>query len=145
MTTYTTTVHGLATDVRLPDGPGPFPTVLVRTPYDRRAHRAELRGWAARGFAAVAQDVRGRFASPGEWRPYEGEAADGAETARWIRVPVLGRRARRLGRPGRRRRAPRPGALPLTRARKPPVPRRRAAPAFGVRSTPPGARVQVWL
>ncbi|MFD5710448.1 CocE/NonD family hydrolase [Streptomyces pharetrae] len=85
MTTYTTTVRGLATDVRLPDGPGPFPTVLVRTPYDRRAHREELRGWATRGFAAVAQDVRGRFASPGEWRPYEGEAADGAETARWIR------------------------------------------------------------
>ncbi|MFE6281217.1 CocE/NonD family hydrolase [Streptomyces sp. NPDC057877] len=85
MTSYTTTVHGLATDVRLPDGAGPFPAVLVRTPYDRRRHRAELRGWTRRGFAALAQDVRGRHASPGRWRPYDGEAADGAATARWIR------------------------------------------------------------
>ncbi|MFV0137612.1 CocE/NonD family hydrolase [Streptomyces sp. HMX87] len=85
MTTYSTAVRGLATDVRLPDGPGPFPAVLVRTPYDRRAHRAELSGWARRGFAAVAQDVRGRHASPGQWRPYAVEAADGAATARWIR------------------------------------------------------------
>ncbi|MFI9346374.1 CocE/NonD family hydrolase [Streptomyces sp. NPDC052773] len=85
MTTYTTAVHGLATDVRLPDGTGPFPAVLVRTPYDRRAHHAELDGWARRGFAAVAQDVRGRHGSAGEWRPYAHEAADGADTARWIR------------------------------------------------------------
>ncbi|MFF9340409.1 CocE/NonD family hydrolase [Streptomyces sp. NPDC014773] len=85
MTTRTTSVNGLATDVRLPEGPGPFPTVLIRTPYDRRAHGAELRSWARRGFAAVAQDVRGRHASPGEWRPYTHETADGADTARWIR------------------------------------------------------------
>ncbi|MBC9714721.1 CocE/NonD family hydrolase [Streptomyces sp. TRM66268-LWL] len=85
MSPYTVTVGGLATDVQLPDGEGPFPAVLIRTPYDRRAHRAELRGWARRGFAALAQDVRGRYASPGQWRPYEGEAADGAGIARWIR------------------------------------------------------------
>ncbi|MFD6348487.1 CocE/NonD family hydrolase [Streptomyces roseolus] len=85
MTTRTTTVNGLATDVRLPGGPGPFPTVLIRTPYDRRAHGAELEGWARRGFAAVAQDVRGRHGSPGEWRPYTHETPDGADTARWIR------------------------------------------------------------
>ncbi|MFF5971198.1 CocE/NonD family hydrolase [Streptomyces sp. NPDC012769] len=75
----------LATDVCLPDGVGPFPAVLIRTPYDRTRHLAEARGWARRGFAAVVQDVRGRHASPGEWRPYENEAADGAMTARWIR------------------------------------------------------------
>ncbi|WP_309051452.1 CocE/NonD family hydrolase [Streptomyces sp.] len=85
MSAFTSSVEGLATDVRLPEGPGPFPAVLLRTPYDRRAHRAELRGWARRGFAAVAQDVRGRHASPGEWRPYTDEASDGAVTARWIR------------------------------------------------------------
>ncbi|MDG9715562.1 CocE/NonD family hydrolase [Streptomyces sp. DH24] len=84
-TPRTVAVDGLATDVRLPDGEGPFPAVLVRTPYDRRRHRAESRGWARRGFAAVVQDVRGRHASPGQWRPYATEAADGAATARWIR------------------------------------------------------------
>ncbi|RBM06859.1 CocE/NonD family hydrolase [Streptomyces sp. PT12] len=78
-------IDGLATDVRLPDGRGPFPAVLIRTPYDRRRHHAELAGWARRGFAALAQDVRGRHSSAGRWRPYENEAADGAATARWIR------------------------------------------------------------
>ncbi|MFF5389596.1 CocE/NonD family hydrolase [Streptomyces sp. NPDC013012] len=85
MTSFRAHVDGLATDVRLPDGPGPFPAVLVRTPYDRTRHRAEARGWARRGFAAVVQDVRGRFASAGEWHPYANETADGAATARWIR------------------------------------------------------------
>ncbi|WP_410535545.1 CocE/NonD family hydrolase [Streptomyces sp. KL2] len=85
MTPPGATVEGLATDVRLPAGRGPFPAVLLRTPYDRLRHRAEASGWARRGFAAVVQDVRGRFASPGRWRPYEDEAADGAAAARWIR------------------------------------------------------------
>ncbi|MDL5206146.1 CocE/NonD family hydrolase [Streptomyces sp. ALI-76-A] len=85
MTAFSTAVGELATDVRLPAGDGPFPAVLVRTPYDRTRQRAEARGWASRGFAAVVQDVRGRFASPGEWHPYANEAADGATTVRWIR------------------------------------------------------------
>ncbi|MFJ8077569.1 CocE/NonD family hydrolase [Streptomyces sp. NPDC096176] len=85
MTSVHEAVGGLATDVCLPDGAGPFPAVLIRTPYDRTRHLAEARGWARRGFAAVVQDVRGRFASPGQWHPYESEAADGVVTARWIR------------------------------------------------------------
>ncbi|MFI8215712.1 CocE/NonD family hydrolase [Streptomyces sp. NPDC085932] len=85
MTAWCATVGRLATDVRLPAGDGPFPAVLVRTPYDRTRHEAEARGWARRGFAAVVQDVRGRFASPGEWHPYTHEAADGAAAVRWIR------------------------------------------------------------
>ncbi|MEV5409821.1 CocE/NonD family hydrolase [Thermopolyspora sp. NPDC052614] len=75
----------LATDHCLPDGPGPFPCVLIRTPYDRRAHAAELRAWARRGFAAVVQDVRGRHGSGGRWRPYRDEADDGAATVRALR------------------------------------------------------------
>lgn len=85
MTAATTAVDGLATEVHPPRGDGPFPAVLIRTPYDRTRHRAEARGWARRGFAAVLQDVRGRFGSPGEWRPYRDETADGAATVRWIR------------------------------------------------------------
>ncbi|MFF9689490.1 CocE/NonD family hydrolase [Streptomyces sp. NPDC014623] len=85
MTVLRPTVEGLATDVCLPGGAGPFPAVLIRTPYDRARHLAEARGWARRGFAAVVQDVRGRFASPGKWCPYQNEAADGAAAARWIR------------------------------------------------------------
>lgn len=85
MTALHAAVGELATDVRLPAGDGPFPAVLVRTPYDRTRHRAEACGWARHGFAAVVQDVRGRFASPGEWHPYADEAADGAAAVRWIR------------------------------------------------------------
>ncbi|MGA5205583.1 CocE/NonD family hydrolase [Streptomyces variegatus] len=85
MTAFSAAVEGLATDIHLPAGDGPFPAVLVRTPYDLTRHRAEARGWSRRGFAAVVQDVRGRFASTGEWHPYTNETADGAATVRWIR------------------------------------------------------------
>ncbi|MDQ0988497.1 CocE/NonD family hydrolase [Streptomyces sp. V2I9] len=77
----------LATDVCLPDGAGPCPAVIIRTPYGRDAHRAELRGWAAHGFAALAQDVRGRHGSPGEWHPYGGhEGPDGTAAIAWVRA-----------------------------------------------------------
>ncbi|MCZ7434269.1 CocE/NonD family hydrolase [Streptomyces sp. WMMC1477] len=76
----------LATDLCLPDGPGPHPAVLIRTPYDRRSHQEELAGWARHGFAALAQDVRGRHGSGGVWRPYRHERADGAGTVRWVRA-----------------------------------------------------------
>ncbi|MFI1226839.1 MULTISPECIES: CocE/NonD family hydrolase [unclassified Streptomyces] len=90
----TRTVHvstpdgtALATDVCLPDGARPHPAVVIRTPYGRGAHRAELRGWAAHGFAALAQDVRGRHGSAGEWHPYGGhEETDGAATVAWVRA-----------------------------------------------------------
>lgn len=75
----------LTADLCLPAGDGPFPAVLIRTPYDRRRHRPELRAWASAGFAALAQDVRGRYASEGRWHPYGGEEADGAATVRRLR------------------------------------------------------------
>ncbi|MFZ4283144.1 CocE/NonD family hydrolase, partial [Streptomyces rhizosphaericola] len=76
----------LATDLCLPEEPGPHPAVVIRTPYGRTAHHAELRGWAAHGFAALAQDVRGRHGSPGPWHPYrDHEESDGAATVAWVR------------------------------------------------------------
>lgn len=75
----------LATGVQLPAGDGPFPAVVLRTPYGLHRHRDEARGWAARGFAAVIQDVRGRYASDGDWHPYRHEDADSAATLRWVR------------------------------------------------------------
>jgi len=75
----------LAADVYLPDGPGPFPVVLCRTPYDRVGH---LGPWAkhfvGRGYAYVAADCRGRFESEGVFaHPFE-EAVDGHATVDWI-------------------------------------------------------------
>jgi hypothetical protein len=80
----------LATDVYLPARagtalPGPFPVIVSRTPYNKDG---EADGWplwfAARGYAAVVQDVRGRYRSEGRWRPLRDDGPDGAGLATWI-------------------------------------------------------------
>ncbi|MER7082467.1 hypothetical protein SAMN02982929_02102 [Saccharopolyspora kobensis] len=72
----------LAVTVVPADAPGPV--VLLRTPYGRHRLLGEARGWASRGFTCVISDVRGRFDSTGEFRPYAHEAADGAALVDWI-------------------------------------------------------------
>ncbi|EXG80500.1 CocE/NonD family hydrolase [Cryptosporangium arvum] len=72
----------LATDVY--PAAAPAPVVVTRTAYGRSAHRAEGQAWAARGFAFVAQDVRGRHDSDGAWSPYRNERADGAALIDWV-------------------------------------------------------------
>jgi hypothetical protein len=75
----------LVADVYRPEGEGEFPTVLARTPYNRLSEGALKGGWyAKRGYAFVAQDVRGRFASGGEWFPFVNETRDGSDTLDWI-------------------------------------------------------------
>lgn len=75
---------GLVADVYRP-AQTPAPAVVTRTPYDRAALHGEGMGWARHGFAFVAQDVRGRYGSPGTWYPYRGEREDGAELVDWVR------------------------------------------------------------
>eukprot|EP01037_Dinobryon_pediforme_P005788 gene5788-5851_t len=89
----------LATDVYLPQGAGPFPVVLERTPYGRRRPRdsertlAEPEPWdgptfaawlTARGYACVFQDCRGRYESEGVFVKYLSEGEDGFDTCAWI-------------------------------------------------------------
>ncbi|MCE7001975.1 CocE/NonD family hydrolase [Kibdelosporangium philippinense] len=62
----------------------PGPVVLIRTPYGRQNHLAEAEGWARRGFSCVVGDVRGRFESTGDFRPYVHERSDGATVVDWI-------------------------------------------------------------
>jgi predicted acyl esterase len=80
-------VH-LATDVYLPTGPGPFPAVLVRLPYDKNGRYCWMPFLAtyflARGFAFVPQDVRGKFRSEGEPRAFVNEVPDGYDAIEWI-------------------------------------------------------------
>ncbi len=82
----------LAADIYLPKTNRLLPTVLMRTPYGRRA-RLGPTGWLAaftarrfaeRGYAVVVQDVRGRFGSPGEFDPFRWEAADGQAALAWL-------------------------------------------------------------
>ena len=54
----------LYADIYRPDGDGPFPTILQRTPYDKTAGLTNtmldpMRA-AKAGFAVVIQDTRGR-------------------------------------------------------------------------------------
>jgi len=77
----------LALDVLRPDLAGPFPTVLVRTPYDKTATRVRTplaEQLAQRGFAVAFNDCRGRFNSGGVFQPYFDEANDGFDTVEWI-------------------------------------------------------------
>lgn len=78
---------GLATDVYLPKGQASAPTVLMRLPYGKRSY-GEVRFWVkeltTRGFAVVAQDMRGRHGSEGVFAPYPNAGPDGVETLDWI-------------------------------------------------------------
>ncbi len=79
----------LALDVYLPaeDGkplPGKHPTLLARTPYNKNGMVAEARWFAARGYAVVINDVRGRFASEGEWRMLTDDPQDGYDLVEWM-------------------------------------------------------------
>ena len=77
----------LATDVYMPAEGGPFPTILIRTPYDRGSDMAlavpDAVHLAQRGYAVVVQDVRGRWDSDGEWYPFVNEVADGHSAIEW--------------------------------------------------------------
>ena len=76
----------LATDIYLPEGKGPWPVILSRTPYDKS--RKPKTNYTSNGYAVVVQDLRGRFASEGQndmpfipdaW----GELQDGYDTIEW--------------------------------------------------------------
>jgi len=79
----------LATDIYLPGrggvvAAGKFPTILERTPYNKAGSESWASYFVPRGFVAVAQDVRGRFGSGGNWRPHRDDGTDGYDTAKWI-------------------------------------------------------------
>ena len=77
----------LATDVYLPSGSGPFPTLLVRDIYGNGSApgRQRYARWATEnGYAFVFQNARGRYDSEGQWYPYFQEIHDGYDTLSWI-------------------------------------------------------------
>ena len=68
----------LRADVWRPQGTGPFPVLVYRTPYGKSAAQTDYATFSKavqRGYAVVMQDVRGRFASATTWRPHAGPAA----------------------------------------------------------------------
>ena len=73
----------LRADIYRPHADGRFPVLLTRTPYDKQDERDTCVAAAQRGYVAIAQDVRGRFESEGDWYPFTHESADGYDTVEW--------------------------------------------------------------
>ena len=70
----------LHTEVFLPPGEGPFPTVLIRTPYPDPTFPFSARpieAFRAAGYAVVVQSCRGTWLSEGAFRFLQNEPEDG--------------------------------------------------------------------
>ena len=77
----------LRADVLRPTEAGRFPVLVYRTPYGKDTAQQEYTTFkhaAKRGYAIVIQDVRGRYRSDGNFRPYEDEGRDGYDTIEWV-------------------------------------------------------------
>ena len=73
----------LRADIYRPTSEGRFPVLLQRTPYDKNNGNTFAFKAASRGYAVVIQDVRGRYASDGEWYTFKHESDDGYDTVEW--------------------------------------------------------------
>lgn len=76
----------LSADMYLPDARGPFPTILMRTPYGNNTDDLirKARRLANDGYACVLQDTRGRWDSDGIHYPLRHDGPDGHDTHEWI-------------------------------------------------------------
>ena len=79
----------LATDIYLPSADSEshanrYPAILIRTPYGKTSSASTAEFFARNGYAAVVQDVRGRYASEGEFYIYINEGKDGYDAVEWV-------------------------------------------------------------
>ena len=77
----------LYADLYRPEGPGPYPVLLQRTPYDKtmplsRNMLDPLKA-ARHGYVVVIQDTRGRYTSGGEFYAFRDDIHDGYDTVEW--------------------------------------------------------------
>lgn len=76
-------------DLWLPAEEGPHPAVLFRTAYNKALYNFDVlrpANCVDRGYAAIVQDTRGRFASDGEWQAilWEQEGRDTYDSVEWV-------------------------------------------------------------
>lgn len=77
----------LATDLYFPmAGTGPWPVILVRTPYNKASpgQAGQLQRMAAAGYVVAGQDVRGKYNSEGQFRVQADDPNDGYDTVEWL-------------------------------------------------------------
>ncbi|GEN46852.1 CocE/NonD family hydrolase [Alkalibacillus haloalkaliphilus] len=78
----------LYANIYRPNQPGQFPTLLSRLPYNKNlpnfSHRyIDPLRLVEQGYVVIIQDVRGRFASEGEFQPFNQEFNDGYDSVEW--------------------------------------------------------------
>ncbi len=77
----------LYSDIYRPEGPGPFPVILERTPYDKTSpltmQMLDPLAGAKRGYAVILQDTRGRYESEGDFYCFRDDIADGYDSVEW--------------------------------------------------------------
>jgi uncharacterized protein len=73
----------LRADIYRPNSNGKFSVLLQRTPYNKDGDVGFGLKAAARGYVVIIQDVRGRYASEGEWYTFKHEPNDGYDTVEW--------------------------------------------------------------
>ncbi len=76
----------LRADILRPRGNAKVPVLVYRTPYGKEPAQKDYTTFVhavERGYTVVIQDVRGRYASAGVFRPYQSEGADGYDTIEW--------------------------------------------------------------
>lgn len=78
----------LRADVYRPDGGAAVPAIVNRTPYDRTSPLIQLAAIEPdrvvdAGLALVCQDVRGRFASEGDFYTFADDGRDSFDTVEW--------------------------------------------------------------
>lgn len=81
----------LRADIFRPDDNQKHPAILIRTPYNKllsgNSDMLSAIDAAHAGYAIIIQDIRGRFASEGEWRQdamFTTEGPDGYDSVEWI-------------------------------------------------------------
>jgi uncharacterized protein len=77
----------LLSDVYRPAQDGSYPVLLMRLPYNKASAQTYVYGspdfYASQCYIVVIQDVRGMYASSGEFYPFRHEMDDGYDTVEW--------------------------------------------------------------
>lgn len=78
----------LRADVYRPNDHERHPVLMIRLPYDKKTPRyydeyLEVPRMVQAGYVVILQDVRGRFASEGEFYPFIHEGKDGYDSVEW--------------------------------------------------------------
>lgn len=77
----------LAGNLYLPQGQGPFPCIVMRTPYGKDAMFASPAGakrYTDAGYAYLVQDTRGKGRSEGFYQAFVNDGFDGYDTIEWM-------------------------------------------------------------